>query len=169
MEIDAWTPGTSNIVSEGVCVGGQWEGGLHRVSLSLGEEKEGGHRLPSPWTPCALGVWDVGQNPTGTLESHDSSHSGGGGRTHRERQKAVLSLEGETSEVLSAGPGLSNPRRLLGLKSGLLGSDLIWDSHGVGGAGRNTSLSHCHRCGGEGLPHPPFSSSVTWGKGITSP
>lgn len=72
MEIDAWTPGTSNIGSEG----GGGVGFLWQDPLCDGEGREGGHRLPPQLSPSAFSVWNVGQNPTGALERHDSSHSG---------------------------------------------------------------------------------------------
>lgn len=80
-----WTPGTSNIGSEG----GRGVGFLWQDPLCNGEGREGGHRLPLQSLPSAFSVWNVGQNPVGALERHDSSYSGWRGRILRETNSST--------------------------------------------------------------------------------
>lgn len=89
MEIDAWTPVTSNIGSEG----GGGVGFLWQDPLCSGEGREG-HRLPPHWIPSAFSVGNAGQRKKKkdrALKRHDSSHSGWRGRIHR--QIAVPSVK----------------------------------------------------------------------------
>lgn len=56
MEIDAWTPVTSNIGSEGGGgVGFLWQDPL------CGREGREGHRLPPHGIPSVFSVWNAGQ------------------------------------------------------------------------------------------------------------
>lgn len=79
MEIDAWTPGTSNIALkvEGVL------GFLGRILCVMKKEEREVADFPA-WIPGAFSVWNVGQNPAGALERHNSSHSGWRGSTPSE-------------------------------------------------------------------------------------
>lgn len=84
MEIDAWTPVTSNIGSEG----GGGVGFLWQDPLCHGEGREG-HRLPPQLIPSAFSVWNVGPNPAGASQRHNSNHSGWRGGTHRETDSST--------------------------------------------------------------------------------
>lgn len=85
MEIDAWTPGTSNIGSEG----GGGVGFLWQDPLCDEEGKKGGHRLPPQSTPGASVCGMLGRTPQGLWKSTAPAILAG----HPERQIAGPSVK----------------------------------------------------------------------------